>query len=44
MRWLETSEGYSLQQDPPLIWVNRLAVYLSGADDGCSTEQVGAIR
>lgn len=33
MRWLETSEGYSLQQDPPLIWVNRLAVYLGEVGD-----------
>lgn len=39
MRWLETSEGYSLQQDPPLIWVNRLAVYLRETGDGRSPEK-----
>lgn len=39
MRWLETSEGYSLQQDPPLIWVNRLAVYLGETGDGRSPEK-----
>lgn len=43
MRWLETSEAYSLQQDPPLIWVNHLAVNLGEAGDWRSPGK-GAIR